>query len=118
MRRFSPLILVAAAAAQPAQPQQPTAFNTAIQPFLTRNCQACHNATLSSGNLNLEAYAKPESIETQRDGWDAILHRLRAGEMPPKGAPRPPATELQAMTGRIDRELQRADAALRPSPAA
>ena len=116
MRRLSPLVLIAiAAAAPPPQQQQPTAFG-AIQPFLAKNCRGCHNAALSSGNLNLEAYAKSESLETQRDGWEAILHRLRTGEMPPKGAPRPPAVELQAMSNRIERELQRADAAVRPSP--
>ena len=116
MRHLAPLVLVAiAAAAPPPQQQQPTAFGV-IQPFLAKNCRGCHNAALSSGNLNLEAYSKPESLETQRDGWEAILHRLRAGEMPPKGAPRPPAVELQAMSSRIERELQRADAAMRPSP--
>jgi hypothetical protein len=47
----------------------------------------------------------------------AILHRLQAGEMPPKGSPRPPLADVRTATGWIE-EFQRIDAAVKPTPGA
>jgi hypothetical protein len=84
--------------------------------FLVKNCRGCHNAANSSGNLNLESYATADSLEKNRDGWEAILHRVQAGEMPPKGVPRPPVADVRAVTGWIEKEFQRLDAAVKPTP--
>jgi hypothetical protein len=85
MRRLLFLgILAACAAAQP-----PTAF-------LNRHCAACHSAKTASGGLSI--HALPSTVEADREKWARILKRLEAGEMPPKGRPRPSAEDLRQVT--------------------
>ncbi|MGA3041858.1 MAG: hypothetical protein ABSF54_13810, partial [Bryobacteraceae bacterium] len=60
-----------------------------MKPVLSKTCALCHNDKLSSGGLNVKLLMSPDSIATYRDGWETILDKLRAGEMPPKGIPRP-----------------------------
>src|SRR5882724_10158985 len=64
-------------------------FEKTVAPVLSTTCAPCHNENLASGNVDLGAYAKASSLTEHRDGWDVILRKLRAGEMPPKGIPRP-----------------------------
>src|SRR2546422_10697647 len=64
-------------------------FDQSVLPFLSSNCYLCHNAKLKSGGLNLEAYQTAASIAQDRETWEKVIHKLQAGEMPPKGMPRP-----------------------------
>jgi mono/diheme cytochrome c family protein len=82
-------------------------FTKVVQPFLSKNCFACHSSRLSSGGLNLEAYKSPSLFFQDRDEAEKILKKLRAGEMPPKALPRPNAEELKAVTNWIESDLDR-----------
>ena len=57
-----------------------------------------------------------DSLAQQREVWEAILRRLRTGDMPPAGMPRPDAAQMSAMTGYIERAFDRADASAKPDP--
>src|SRR5262245_45403131 len=72
-------------------------FEKAVLPFLVENCYACHNAKRKSGELDLEQYKTAASVTQERDSWEHILQKLRTGEMPPKGAPRPDASEQKGV---------------------
>ena len=48
-----------------------------------------------------------------RAHWTAVIERLNAGEMPPKGKPRPPAPDVQALTGWLAFGVAAADQAER-----
>jgi cytochrome c553 len=98
------------------KPQNHAAFDKSIQPFLAQNCYACHNAQLKSGNLNLEKYQTAAAVTQDRETWERILQKLRAGEMPPKGMPRPEKAQLETVTRWIEDELMRADRLARPDP--
>ena len=89
-------------------------FEKTVAPVLSTTCTPCHNDSLASGNLNIAAFTKPASLTANRDGWDIILRKLRAGEMPPKGIPRPAALDgaIQFLT----EEFDRADRNLKPDP--
>jgi cytochrome c553 len=91
-------------------------FASAVRPVLTRTCAQCHNAQLSSGGLNVTGLTAPESLVAHREDWEKILRRLRVGDMPPPGVAKPAPAELAAMTGYIERALERADAAVKPDP--
>jgi mono/diheme cytochrome c family protein len=91
-------------------------FARSVQPFLAQNCYACHNAQIKTGGLNLEAYKTAASITQDREKWERILEKLRTGEMPPKGMPRPNETELKAVIGWIESEFARADRLIKPDP--
>jgi mono/diheme cytochrome c family protein len=83
---------------------------------MAKHCAGCHGATRPASGLNLLALGSAASGVQQRATWEHVLQKLRAGEMPPPGQPRPPAAQLQQATRWIDRELARADASLRPEP--
>lgn len=91
-------------------------FESTVLPVLSRNCAMCHNDRAASGGLNLNLYATAASLASQRDGWERILQRLRTGDMPPKGAPRPTAAQMSALIGLVQREFERADRLVKPDP--
>jgi hypothetical protein len=91
-------------------------FETAVQPVLAKTCAPCHNESLSSGGLNLNAFATPDSVSQHREGWEMILRKIKTGEMPPKGVPRPPAPQIDALTKFIQSEFEKADRNVKPDP--
>jgi cytochrome c553 len=91
-------------------------FNKNLQPFLATHCYMCHNASLQSGSLNLEAYKTSTSITENRDQWERVVHKLRAGEMPPKGMARPDKAEIEKVCGWIESQFERAELTAKPNP--
>ena len=96
--------------------QSPTSFERSVQPFLARTCYQCHNAELKSGGLTLESLQSSSSITQSREIWERVLRKLRTGEMPPKGVPRPNSEELKTVISWIEGEFERADRLARPDP--
>jgi hypothetical protein len=84
------------------------------QAAIARYCTTCHSERLKTAGLVLDpaTIARPGE---QSETWEKVLRQLRAGTMPPPGAPRPP----QALYGRaadfLARELE-ASAATHPNP--
>ena len=93
----------------------PPSFDSTVQPVLSKTCLACHNESLASGNLNIVPYLKRESL-ADREQWDRILRKVRSGEMPPKGVPRPPQPQMEALVRFVQGEFDKADAAVKPDP--
>jgi hypothetical protein len=91
-------------------------FEQDVQPILNGVCSSCHNDRALSGGLSMSGLADLQSMTSQRDVWERILARTRAGEMPPPGATRPPADRMAAMTRFIETELDRLDKNARPDP--
>jgi hypothetical protein len=87
------------------------AFTAAVQPFLRRNCVGCHNESLTSGGLNLTQYLAATTANAlhDRDRWEQVAQKLRAGEMPPKGMPRPPADQINAVVKWVESSYARID---------
>ena len=111
------LCLAVESPARQAQSQETTdAFEKSIRPFFSKNCYLCHNSQLNSGNLDLETYQTAASITRDREKWERVLQKLRAGEMPPKGAPRPNEAEANAVVRWIEQEFEAADRLARPDP--
>jgi hypothetical protein len=95
----------------------PTAsFDSAVKPVLSNTCALCHNDRMASGGLNVKAFLTPDSVTAYRDGWETILQKLRAGEMPPKGIPRPPEAQMQALIHYVEGEFEKADRNVKPDP--
>src|SRR5436853_2351500 len=81
-------------------------FENTVQPVLSKACTPCHNEQLASGGLNIAGFTKVSSLTSDRPGWDRILDKLRAGEMPPKPMPRP--KELDAVIQFLQGEFEKA----------
>ena len=112
--------LIGLAVMPPARQAQRSAggdtFTKTVVPFLETNCYPCHNARVKSGDLDLEAYKSPAAIVRDRDRWELVSQKLRTGEMPPKGLPRPDKTEVEALVRWIEGEFERHDQSARPDP--
>ncbi|MBY0508298.1 MAG: DUF1592 domain-containing protein [Bryobacteraceae bacterium] len=112
MKRYLSLILVSGSwlLAQQGDP-----FSSSIRPFLTRNCQGCHNAQNKTGGISVEPLTSAASLTTNADAWEKILHKVKTGEMPPTGFPKPAPAARNVFTTWTETELDRL-AALRPDP--
>jgi hypothetical protein len=91
-------------------------FETAVKPILTQTCSGCHNDKLASGGLNVALYFDPTTVDTKREAWEAILAKLRSGEMPPKGIPKPPADQMAALVNYVQGEFDAQDKKVNPDP--
>jgi hypothetical protein len=92
------------------------AADTKPQPraVITQYCGGCHNAQLKTGGLAFE------SLEINKVGanpakWEKVVTKLRAGMMPPAGAPRPDEATQDSLRFFIQTELDKA-AAAHPNP--
>jgi hypothetical protein len=83
---------------------------------LTQTCASCHGDVRPAGGMSVTGFTSAESLVQHRAEWEAILRRLRAGDMPPAGVRRPDDAVLSAMTSYIERAFERLDAAVKPDP--
>jgi hypothetical protein len=68
--------------------------------------------------LNLAQYLTTASATAlkDRDRWELAAQKLRAGEMPPKGSPRPPADQIAAVVNWVESFYARLDRDTPPDP--
>jgi mono/diheme cytochrome c family protein len=81
---------------------------------LDRYCVTCHNARLKTGGLaldNLDLADVPAGAAV----WERVIRKLRTGQMPPPGRPRPDEAHSDALASWLERSIDR-EAALRPNP--
>ncbi len=81
---------------------------------INRYCVACHNEKLRTAELSL-ATADVDHVGTSPEIWEKVVVKLRTGQMPPTGAPRPDAQSYSALAGYLESELDRTAAAA-PNP--
>src|SRR5262245_20471929 len=91
-------------------------FEQSVQPFLATHCYGCHNSTMKTGGLNLEAYLTRTSVIQNRERWEKVLRKIRTGEMPPKGMPRPKEAEVQVVVQWLERLFEELDQQDKPDP--
>src|SRR5260370_40681119 len=98
-----------------AAPPAPS-FEKTVEPVLTNPCSQCHNSKLAYGGLNILPYTTAGSIAQHRDEWEAILRKIRSGEMPPKGVPRPPEENIAGLVSFVQAEFEKVDRSITPDP--
>jgi mono/diheme cytochrome c family protein len=114
--------LVAAAPAGQAQAPPASAttaqgsFERNVQPVLLETCAVCHNERTTTAGLNIAQFVRAESLVSERDGWERIVAKLRAGEMPPRPLKPLPPAQLAALLEYVQAEFDRADRNLKPDP--
>ena len=91
-------------------------FDSAVKPILKNTCSACHNATLTSGGVNLVPYLDSSTLADDRALLGENPSEVESGEMPPKGIPRPPQEKISALVDLLHNEFDKADAAIKPDP--
>lgn len=66
--------------------------------FFANYCYDCHSSDVRDGNLDLEALNGDSITDANFGIWVKVHDRIKAGRMPPKSEPRPPAVEVAATT--------------------
>ena len=110
------LLGVAAVVASPTsfdQTADAKLFDDQFRPLLVRHCVDCHGGEKPKGKLRLDNLTTDFADAATRAHWTAVIERLGAGEMPPKGKPRPLAQDVQALTGWLAPRVAAADLAAR-----
>src|SRR5439155_2436707 len=81
---------------------------------LDRYCVTCHNARLKTGGLALDTL-DVGNAPAGAAVWERVIRKLRTGQMPPPGRPRPDTEHNDAPASWLANSIDR-DAALIPNP--
>ncbi|MEO7891957.1 MAG: DUF1592 domain-containing protein [Vicinamibacterales bacterium] len=109
-----PIALLAMGASQTTAPE---GFDSVVKPLVTQYCLTCHNSTEFSGEIDLDRLLKRGQMDLHdRAIWELVVQKLRAGEMPPAGEPRPTAEQVTTLAGWIDQQIVRLDRDATPNP--
>jgi Protein of unknown function (DUF1592)/Protein of unknown function (DUF1588)/Protein of unknown function (DUF1587)/Protein of unknown function (DUF1585)/Protein of unknown function (DUF1595) len=82
--------------------------------FVQKYCQGCHNDRVKSGTLSLDQM-DPAQVAASPEKWEKVIRKLRAGMMPPAGAPRPERAAIDDFVGNLSISLDQF-AARHPNP--
>ena len=107
------VVFLAALLAAPVSDAQ-ASFEDEVRPILRKTCFACHNEEQASGDLDLKLLDRADSIVSNREEWENILRRLKAGEMPPRKTKKP--VELPGMIDYLERTFATLDQNVKPDP--
>jgi mono/diheme cytochrome c family protein len=93
-------------------------YENSVKPLIQQNCIGCHNAVKLKGDLDLQQFLSESSDDAlkNRDVFELVVQKLRAGEMPPDGRPRPPVQQIAAATSYIEQQYALIDSKLPPNP--
>ncbi len=114
-RSVAPAPAASALPAEPGQTVSPSAGDL-LRTTLDRYCLACHNDRNRTAGLTL-AGVSAAAVAGQAPVLEKVLHKLRAGEMPPAGRPSPNPGVRAQLVAWLETELDRS-AAERPDPGA
>src|SRR5215469_15576222 len=77
-----------------------------MRQVLNRYCVTCHNSKLKTGSLSLEGL-DTNKVAENAEVWEMVVRKVRAGMMPPLGAPRPDAATYESLASWLETELDR-----------
>ena len=102
-------------AAAPPQRLSPTdAAGTPSRALLDRYCVSCHNERLQTAGLMLDKVDLGQ-VRAHTEVLEKVVRKLRSGQMPPEGRPRPDAAAIDAYATVLEAALDRESAAA-PNP--
>jgi hypothetical protein len=81
---------------------------------IDKYCVTCHNAKLKTAGLQLDT-ADVSHVGERADLWERVARKLRTGEMPPAGLPRPDKATYARIATELETGLDSA-ALARPNP--
>ena len=86
-------------------PEPVTAQSSSLdRSLLDRYCVTCHNEALRTGGLALDT-VDLQDVSTHAEVLEKVVRKLRAGQMPPLGRPRPQPAAVDAFTAALSTAL-------------
>jgi len=92
----------------------PASAPSDYRPLINAYCVVCHNQNLKTAGLMLDK-ADLAKVPEQKDIWEKVERKLRAGLMPPQGMPHPDKAKVDAFASSLEDQLDRA-AQTNPNP--
>jgi hypothetical protein len=111
--RWTGVVVGIAAFVSPGSGQRTASNDAAV---VGRYCASCHSSTSKMGGVVLDKQDPARAAE-HADLWEKVLRKVRTGQMPPPGLPRPDAASATAFANRLQSTLDAA-ATARPQPGA
>ena len=106
-----------------AQGQSSTSAETDSTPsaLVNRYCVTCHSQRAKDAGLDSALKLTLDDVDfgnvaQHREALEKVVRRLRAGMMPPRGAPRPDREMLDQLATQLENELDRSAIAYLPPP--
>ena len=87
--RIAPVLFAVGIAPVRAQTPAVAEFQSTVAPFLAKHCLACHSTKAKAANLDLERFKDATTALAERDVWESVARRVKTGQMPPPGLPKP-----------------------------
>jgi len=98
-----------------AQQNEPQGSTFSARPTFTQYCFTCHNQRLKTGGLALDALDLAH-VTGNAETWEKAVRKLRAGLMPPSGAPKLDPATRESLASWLETELDRNAGASLPPP--
>jgi hypothetical protein len=110
------MLLLAAAPGGVQDPAERNAYPELVRPFFEAHCVRCHNPEKKKGKFSLHGLGG--DVNAERAAYAAVLERLKAGDMPPDGEPKPEQARVDRVSSWIVRGMSAASGAVVSAPAA
>lgn len=91
-------------------------FPELLGAFVEEHCSTCHKGAEPKGGIDLVTYAQSDPTLESEAVWESVLDMLNRGAMPPEDRPRPDPGFVAEVVQRIDAELARVAATVKPDP--
>lgn len=88
------------------------AFTQSPEALLATYCQGCHSESNRSGGVSVQGL-KSTAVSDAGMTWEKVLRKVRTGEMPPQGLPKPKDADRASFVGWLEAELDRTAVAKR-----
>src|SRR5262245_33871768 len=105
----------------PTAPGAPTVTADEQRAFLTQYCAGCHSEKMKAAGLDsarrmtIDAL-DPANVDKDREKWELIVRKTRAGQMPPLGVKRPEPAKFDAMVTSFESTLDATAKPFTPPP--
>jgi mono/diheme cytochrome c family protein len=75
--------------------------------LINQYCVTCHNQRARTGGLALDTMSL-SNIPAGAETWEKVIRKVRGGQMPPAGMPRPPQAALDALVAHLETSIDKA----------
>ncbi|MBM3787682.1 MAG: DUF1592 domain-containing protein [Acidobacteria bacterium] len=82
--------------------------------FVDKNCTGCHNAAVKNGDIDLKSLRGARTFDADREVWEKVSEKLKTGQMPPPGFPKPASDAVKSVTHWLEAEFARQDRTAKP----
>jgi mono/diheme cytochrome c family protein len=91
----------------PSPSASPAAATSPQSALINQYCVSCHNQRARTGGLALDTLSL-SNIPAGAETWEKVIRKVRGGQMPPAGMPRPPHAALDALVVHLETSIDKA----------